>query len=146
MMFRLLYTSRNAIFAQGGRALVHFHDIVRTARRQNGAMNVTGFLWFDRRRYFQILEGHPDRVEALFARISRDRRHRDINLMDWGPIEARLFGEWSMAAHLHDTLSHPVLDRHAITHPDELFVLPPERLTAFAAEFSRYEPPDDGQD
>jgi hypothetical protein len=46
--------------------------------------------------FFQILEGEPDELHALYGRIEHDIRHtKVIKLLDV-PVEKRTFGRWSM--------------------------------------------------
>ena len=46
--------------------------------------------------FLQILEGPPDVVEALVAKIKRDPRHHDFKLLLGEESEEREFDEWSM--------------------------------------------------
>jgi hypothetical protein len=139
-LLRLIYTSRNAIFVQGARALIHFHDIVQTARSRNSELGIRGFLWFDRQHFFQVLEGGDEAVDALFGRIRRDRRHSNVRLVQRAPVDHALFSDWSMAAHFHQDCNHPVLLHHGIRQPEQVLQLPPEALTAFAVDFARFDP------
>ena len=91
-MIRLLYIST-------ARQPLSDHDldgILRTSRRNNAAVEVTGLLIVGGRRFLQALEGPDDAVLATFARIRRDPRHFAIAELMRGPIEERAFGRWSM--------------------------------------------------
>jgi hypothetical protein len=99
---RLIYRSRNAIAVSGSRALIHFNDIVSTARRNNERLGICGFLLFDRKRFYQILEGECSTIDGLMHRIGLDRRHVDIDVLVREPISRRTFAEWSMASFLDD--------------------------------------------
>lgn len=46
--------------------------------------------------FFQVLEGSADAVDALFARIALDPRHRSVVTIIREPISQRAFGEWTM--------------------------------------------------
>lgn len=72
-------------------------DIVRHARRHNRLVGITGMLAFDGRHFCQYLEGPPDAVQSLLARIARDPRHRGFTLRHQGPLDERRFEQWSMA-------------------------------------------------
>jgi hypothetical protein len=133
-VIRLVYTSRNAISVTGVRALVHFNDIVSTARRNNERLGICGFLLFDRRRFYQVLEGPADPVKALFARIERDRRHRDIDLLLLTEIAAKRFEEWSMASFLGGGARDQTAAAHGLPAASE----PPmtaERFLQFAENY-----------
>jgi Sensors of blue-light using FAD len=47
--------------------------------------------------FLQALEGERGRVTRLYSRISADPRHRDLELIHCEGINARRYGEWSMA-------------------------------------------------
>jgi Sensors of blue-light using FAD len=101
-LVRLIYTSENAIAVPGPRALIHFNDIVSTARANNARHGVCGFLLFDRRRFYQALEGPEAAVDRLFQTIAEDRRHRHVSVLARQTISTRVFADWSMASFLND--------------------------------------------
>ena len=45
----------------------------------------------------QVLEGPREAVERTFERIQRDRRHADVNALEFAPVGRRGFPSWSMA-------------------------------------------------
>jgi Sensors of blue-light using FAD len=111
-MIRLMYRSENAMTVTGSRLLVHYHDIVATARRNNTRLEIDGFMMFDRARFHQILEGPEDRIDQLFARIKADPRHTNIECLSREIITERYFLEWSMGSFLSETAVHPLKMRH----------------------------------
>jgi hypothetical protein len=46
--------------------------------------------------FLQVLEGEFEALNATFERISRDTRHHEIQLISFGEIEERRFGDWGM--------------------------------------------------
>jgi Sensors of blue-light using FAD len=136
-VIRLMYRSENAMNVTGGRLLVHFHDIVATARRHNAAADIDGFLMFDRTRFHQILEGPEDRVDVLFAKIQSDTRHRNIECLAREVISKRNFAEWSMGSFLNDQVQNAVKVRHGI-RPNA--ALDYEPFLRFALDFVAMEP------
>jgi len=72
--------------------------ILKASRRNNAAAGVTGLLLYDGRRFLQALEGEVAQVHAVYERIKADPRHRAVVLLSSRDVEARAFGEWSMAA------------------------------------------------
>ena len=92
---RLAYVSRST--APEDQVLA-FSDILAQSVRNNRADEVTGALTFTPGRYAQILEGEGRALDTLLGRISADPRHCDMRILDRGPIETRLFPEWSMIA------------------------------------------------
>lgn len=73
-------------------------DIVRTARRRNWDLEVTGILIFDGWAFFQFLEGPRTSIHSVVESIYRDSRHQGIAPLIEGLVsDSRQFGEWSMA-------------------------------------------------
>ncbi len=46
--------------------------------------------------FFQVLEGEPAAVDAVYQNIEADPRHERITLIIREPIVRRSFGEWTM--------------------------------------------------
>ncbi|WP_239804661.1 BLUF domain-containing protein [Croceicoccus hydrothermalis] len=95
MLYRLLYTSTAAPGDRPGETMVR--DIVGASCARNRQTGVSGGLLFDGSKFVQVLEGPAASVESLFESICRDLRHVDVNLVDFSPIDTRMFGEWHMA-------------------------------------------------
>lgn len=94
-LHRLAYVSR-ATAASGAEAARHLAAILSLARRHNAEAGITGALLHSRRWFAQVLEGERAALEALYARIARDPRHRDVTLLALHPAARRVFAEWSM--------------------------------------------------
>jgi hypothetical protein len=91
----LLYVSRNLIpDAALGEEV---RAILAAARRHNPRLGITGALLFSPDTFAQVLEGPPEAVEALYARLLRDPRHADCVVVARREVAARQFGRWSMA-------------------------------------------------
>ncbi|MGL4241589.1 MAG: BLUF domain-containing protein [Beijerinckiaceae bacterium] len=136
-LVRLIYRSQNAIAVAGSRILIHYHDIVSTARMRNTKAKISGFLMFDRERYHQILEGEESSVDELYARIVADQRHRNVELLVREKIDSRGFPDWSMGSFLSDREPHPLQVKHGIAR---LAAIDGNRFLAFALEFVKLEP------
>lgn len=74
---RFLYVSRLA----GTTPTSAVGLILRQSRDRNQADGVGGALVFDGERFCQLLEGSPEVVGALAARIERDPRHRSFHVL-----------------------------------------------------------------
>lgn len=72
-------------------------DILTISRRNNARDRITGLLYADSGRFLQALEGPEDAVEAAYARIQQDPRHRAIVMLSRRTIDRRAFGHWEMA-------------------------------------------------
>ena len=76
--------------------------LVRHARTRNDAAGITGLLVYDHQSFLQILEGEPEAVDSCFARIERDPRHHQIDVLGRHSIEKRAFKTWRMGAMVYD--------------------------------------------
>lgn len=92
-MLQLIYVST----ARTDAGPIDHPAILDVARRNNRRDAITGLLYADGVRFLQALEGPVEAVEAAFARIRADPRHRAIVPLSCRDIEAREFGEWEMA-------------------------------------------------
>ena len=75
--------------------------ILAASRRNNARDGITGLLYADGVRFLQALEGPADQVEAAFARIKPDPRHRAVVVLSRRTVEEREFGPWQMAHRAH---------------------------------------------
>ncbi len=76
---------------------IEVRRILEQSQRNNARDGVTGLLYFGGRRFLQVIEGPATAVEAAIARIQRDPRHHAIVTLSRREIDAREFGNWSMA-------------------------------------------------
>ncbi|MBV8685116.1 MAG: BLUF domain-containing protein [Alphaproteobacteria bacterium] len=88
----LTYTSRASIDIKARDVL----DIHQIALELNALDGITGLLAFDGTRFLQILEGAPEAIDDLMARLHADRRHSAIEIRHEQAIARRSFPEWSM--------------------------------------------------
>ena len=65
-------------------------------RRGNARHGVTGVFLYHRASVFQLLEGFPDVIGALYDTIAHDPRHHFVAKLIDEPIAQRSFGDWSM--------------------------------------------------
>jgi len=90
----LIYASR-ADEEPDDEALKRLLGQSRAFNRRHG---ITGYLLHYHGVFLQLLEGPRDTIQGLYARITRDPRHREVSLIAEGPIGQRLFEDWSMGA------------------------------------------------
>lgn len=91
-LIHLIYTSVATIdFSEKDLA-----ELLTVARNKNEKIDVTGMLLYTDRSFFQILEGDPDVVNQLYAKIALDKRHSQVVSIIKEPIAKRAFAEWSM--------------------------------------------------
>ncbi len=70
--------------------------ILEVARLDNAKVGITGILLFREGSFFQVLEGDREAIEALFEKISLDKRHNRIRKILIEPIDERGFAAWTM--------------------------------------------------
>ncbi|MDO9269040.1 MAG: phosphate-starvation-inducible PsiE family protein [Methylobacter sp.] len=70
--------------------------LLKTCRINNAAKNITGVLLYSHGTFFQVLEGGEAAVAATFEIIKKDKRHKDITVIEKLPITERIFPYWSM--------------------------------------------------
>ncbi len=109
-LHRVVYRSRALIPLDGD----PLNAMLRTARRRNHQMGVSGLLVAGAGHYLQWLEGPAEGVHALMRSISLDRRHDSIQVLTDAGTKARTFSGWDMrlasderAAGKHPALSLP---------------------------------------
>ncbi|TRD10581.1 hypothetical protein FGU71_00990 [Erythrobacter insulae] len=71
-------------------------DLTTQARARNHKAGVTGMMIYQDGQFFQKLEGPPESLKTIWASISADRRHRDIEMLSEHIVPARLFSDWDL--------------------------------------------------
>jgi hypothetical protein len=70
--------------------------LLQAARKHNEGAGLTGMLLYTEGSFFQVLEGTPDAVQALYARIELDKRHDHVTKIIDEAIPGRSFANWTM--------------------------------------------------
>lgn len=72
-------------------------DIINEAVEFNTEHQVFGVLYYGHGYFFQCLEGDRVTLEALFyQRIEPDKRHKNVNLLEFNDIDLVRFDSWNM--------------------------------------------------
>lgn len=90
LMLGLVYVSHAV-------APVDTGPLLKQAWEKNPGTGITGGLAVLDDVFFQYLEGEDEQVDALFARISNDHRHKDVKVLERRAVARRMFADWSMA-------------------------------------------------
>ncbi len=70
--------------------------LIEQSKESNRLHNITGILLHAGATFFQVLEGPPEAIKALYASILADPRHKDVTQIIYEPIARRYFGEITM--------------------------------------------------
>ena len=90
---RLIYKSRASTDIVSNEAI---SALVEQSAQANKERQITGLLLLSGNQYLQVLEGSNHNVNRLYGNISRDKRHRDVELITFEPMECRYFDDWAM--------------------------------------------------
>jgi class 3 adenylate cyclase len=105
-MKRLTYISR----FPGSLSQKAIQAIGEVSRRNNARDEITGVLLSCKTIFFQILEGDEEKIDHLYEKILRDKRHYDILCLKAElDIPYRSFPEWSMELIILDERSDLLL-------------------------------------
>lgn len=74
----------------------HLTEMLGRAKLRNSGAGVTGMLLYVGRNYCQALEGPRAEVRAIFEKIAKDARHRDMHVVLETGGSVRDFPDWSM--------------------------------------------------
>ncbi|OYU99037.1 MAG: blue light sensor protein [Burkholderiales bacterium PBB5] len=94
MLVRLMYASRTAADVDQEALLA----ILRQCKDNNPALGVTGLLCHCSSSgiFMQALEGGRSAVNQLYLKIAADKRHTDVELLNYEEVTERRFAGWAM--------------------------------------------------
>ncbi len=103
MLKRITYVSRYATpFSDAELA-----ELGERAAQNNRELGISGVLLTSGGIFFQVLEGPPEAVDAVYNAIAADERHTDLVLLGQEPnASARHYPDWSMKTINLDAASH----------------------------------------
>lgn len=71
-------------------------EIGEVSSINNERDQISGALLYMEGEFLQILEGEEEILMNTYQRIDADERHKQSNLLFYGPIESRTFKSWNM--------------------------------------------------
>lgn len=86
--------------------------ILQKSRINNHRNGLVGVLYFGDDCFFQCLEGEQNSVEALYAKLEQDTRHKDLKIISRKAIAAPSFREWAMKYVPLDREMNQLLKKH----------------------------------
>ena len=92
-MLSLIYVSTSKKLLSNEELL----EILKVSRENNGSEEVTGLLLYKGGNFMQVLEGDEAVVTALYEKIKKDPRHKDVAVISREEIQVRQFPAWQMA-------------------------------------------------
>ncbi|MBQ0770120.1 MAG: BLUF domain-containing protein [Bizionia sp.] len=78
------------------RSILENMVLLDDTKKRNDAMNIVGLLVLHENTFLQIIEGEATRVDALFSRIIKDNRHKDITVILNEPIKDFTFSTFEV--------------------------------------------------
>jgi hypothetical protein len=108
MLVRLLYASR-ALDTNP----TAISTILAQSREYNPASGITGILCYGGGIFLQAIEGGRSAVSELYGHIQRDRRHKDVELLQYEEITERRFSGWTMGQVNLQKINHSILLKYS---------------------------------
>ncbi|MBF0302126.1 MAG: EAL domain-containing protein [Desulfamplus sp.] len=71
-------------------------SILKSSRKNNAELCITGFLIYHNGYFMQLIEGRKESIETLLEKVMNDSRHSDIKIILRAFNERRLFTDWTM--------------------------------------------------
>jgi hypothetical protein len=62
----------------------------------NQALGITGALIYENNKFGQVIEGPEKDIQALWQKIQKDGRHKNVRLIETKFIAERSFSKWTM--------------------------------------------------
>ncbi len=91
-LVRLIYASTSVNLVKSNEV----NEILEKARIKNAQNHITGMLLAGEQHFLQCLEGKREDINALYNTISRDPRHRRVEILQFVETTERDFTQWSM--------------------------------------------------
>jgi hypothetical protein len=91
---RLIYTSR----AVKEFTKYELMDLLHDSRAYNSIDKICGVLMHRNGHFLQVLEGEPDSIDNLLARLLRDPRHENLKIIHDSSVDTLLFSNWAMGS------------------------------------------------
>ena len=109
MLVRLTYTSRATELLTPST----METILASSRKNNPANGITGVLCTNNYIFLQMLEGGRKEVNETYNRIVADKRHHDVQILNFEEITERKFAVWSMGKVSFDRVNMAILLKHS---------------------------------
>ena len=108
MLVRLLYASRALDTNPAA-----ISTILAQSREYNPSCGITGILCSGGGIFLQAIEGGRLAVSELYGHIQRDKRHKDVALLQFEEITERRFSGWTMGQVNLQKINHSILLKYS---------------------------------
>ena len=97
-LVRIIYISRTNLPTVDTKSEIdpNIARILAKSRSNNRKNGLVGVLYFGDGNFFQCLEGEEAAVDALYEKLLKDPRHKDIKLLSRNQINQLSFPDWAM--------------------------------------------------
>ncbi|MCY7294498.1 BLUF domain-containing protein [Alteromonas sp. a30] len=92
-LFQLTYMSQSELHPLGLHEELEI--IQKAASELNREKQISGILVYRNGFFLQRIEGNRKAVIYLAESIAKDRRHKHFKILEQGPIQRRMFDDWS---------------------------------------------------
>ena len=115
-LIRLVYASKATFkpFNSAQGVDKNVASILATARRENKRNNLVGALYYGNGCFFQCLEGTREAIDELYAKLQKDPRHTQLQVLSNQPISHIGFSSWEMKYATIDQEVRSFLRRHQL--------------------------------
>ena len=96
-------------------------DILVHADKNNRSKGISGLLLYSRNRFMQLIEAkNKDVVEALFAKILKDKRHTNVKLLLRQESNELQMAAWAMGFSMKEKEDFSLREHSFYVHMDEV--------------------------
>lgn len=71
-------------------------DILYKARTHNFNHQLFGVLYYGNNYFFQCIEGPREQVDAIYRKLNKDTRHKDVLMLSYKDVKQVSFKHWNM--------------------------------------------------
>jgi hypothetical protein len=91
-IYQLIYASTATVKLKLG----ELKELAENASENNNRALITGLLVYGNGYFMQVLEGNQHSINELYLKISHDKRHLDLRILDYHVVSSTSFSQWGM--------------------------------------------------
>ncbi len=92
MLVQLIYVSNRSSTCTE----LEIEKILASCTKNNPGFNLTGVLFYNDKKFFQLVEGESKVVMETYDKIKKDTRHTNCIMLSCAPIKEKSFSSWNM--------------------------------------------------